>query len=156
MYWILFVMGAIAAVVIALLVGGLVTPREYTVTRSALLPFAPEQVWSALQTIIAASGQLELREEPSSDAVPSRITARLIADDQSDVGAWTWTLLQEDAATRVTLTEHGDIANPIARIVRAQLGGHHKNVERHLQELEAQLTASGAQRAGRSTPHGAT
>jgi len=143
MYWILFVMGAMAAAVIALLVGGLATPRAYTVTRTAMLRATSEQIGRALRSIIVDNPQLELRDtEPealSAGMMSARLTARLIADDQSDAGEWTWTLAPEGDATRVTLTERGDIANPIARFVRAHVSGYHRAIERQLQELEAQV-----------------
>ena len=51
MYWILFVMAAIAAVVIALVVGGLATPRAHAVARTTCVPAAPDAVWVSMRDL---------------------------------------------------------------------------------------------------------
>ena len=49
MYWILFVMGLIASIVIAMIAGGLATPRAHTVSKSALLSAPVDEVWHTIR-----------------------------------------------------------------------------------------------------------
>ena len=51
MYWILFVMGTVVAVVVAVLVGGLVTPRGHSATRVLSLKASPEVVWTRVREV---------------------------------------------------------------------------------------------------------
>ena len=53
MYWILAIMAAIAASLIALVVGGLVTPAEYRVVRRMRLPRGADDVRALLTDLSA-------------------------------------------------------------------------------------------------------
>ena len=137
MYWILFVMAAMAAIVIALIIGGLATPRTHVVARTMVAPAAPEAVWAAIRDIMehGATSFTVRTEDASRELVADRLD-----DNLEGAGTWTWLLQPEGAGTRVTLTQQGSVENPIARFV-AIYAGYTRYVDRHLRELAAQLGA---------------
>jgi len=160
MYWILFVMGLIAAIAIALVVGGLVTPRAHVVSRTTLLPAAPDDVWHAIHEVaryaewrhdledvdVVDPGppQLQWREMSTRRALtfgvtrdepPHRFAARILDEDLPFTGEWTWHVRADGTGTRVTITERGEIGNPVARFIGAHFIGHAKSLDRYLLEL---------------------
>jgi uncharacterized membrane protein len=160
MYWILFVMAAIVAVVMALLVGGLVTPREHVVAHSIRLEAPPRAVWETIRDIARYA---EWREELESvdvlepehgmtrwreistrrtitfgasiDEPMHRFAARILDEDLAFTGEWTWTVRPDGTGTHVTLAECGQVGNPALRFIGTHLIGHSKSIDRCLRDL---------------------
>jgi hypothetical protein len=160
MYWILFVMGAIAAVVVALLVGGLVTPRDHVVARSIILPTAPDTVWHTIRDFARyADWRDELEgvalvdpEQPQPrwretstrgsvtfgvtlDEPPRRLAARILDDDLPFTGEWTWQVTPDGDGARITITERGSVGNPLFRFIAAHFLGHTRSLDGYLGAL---------------------
>ena len=131
MYWILFVMAAIAAVAIALVIGGLATPREHVVTRGMVLPDAPDVVFAAVHDSIQhGSMSFSVTEEHA----PRRLVADRLDDNLQPDGTWTWSLEPEGAGTRITISQRASVGNPIVRFLGA-FTGYKRHVDRYLREL---------------------
>ena len=87
-------------------------------------------------------GMLELEVEES--RAPERFVIRTAQSSRGIfTGTWTFDLAEEDEGTRVTLTERGEIASPVARLFARWVLGHGANVERTLSELRAHLQSGG-------------
>jgi hypothetical protein len=136
-YWILFVMAAMAAIVIALILGGLATPLTHVVARAMVAPAAPEAAWAAIRDIME-HGSTSFNV--SAEDAPRRLVAIRLDDNLEAAGTWTWLLEPEGAGTRITLTQQGSVENPIARFI-AIYAGYTRYIDRHLHELAAQLGA---------------
>ena len=168
MYWILFVMGVLVAVVAALVTGGLATSRAYDVTRSMVVKAPRDIVWRTIRSVyeyaewrpgltesemsVGDDGE-EWRESTRTrsmrfgvtvDEPPSRFGARILDDDLGFTGDWLWTLEPSGNDTRVTLTERGEIGNPISRFIAAHMRGHTKTVDEMLTALAARVGDPGA------------
>ncbi len=146
MYWILAIMAAIAATIIALVVGGLVTPREYLAARYIRVS-APT---AAVRTLLADIGGYDAwvgaplsiaSRPPLLDDADISLT---VTDDDTGVQRdWAWRVSTDDSAgdsrtTVITLRERGVIANPIVRFF-ASFRGHAGAVERTLGSLAQHL-----------------
>ena len=180
MYWILLVMGALVAVVAALIAGGLTTPRAHVVARTVVLRAPLELVWTTIRAVDGyASWRPELTESVAStgddgeewrestrtrsmrlgvvrDEPPHRFAMRILDDDLPVTGEWEWVLESTDGGTRVTLAERGEIGNPIVRFTTAHMRGYTKNIDGMLMALAAKLGDPGARvtdvgAGGRST-----
>ncbi len=164
MYWILFVMGAIAALAIALIVGGLVTARSHVAAREVTLRVPVDRAWAVVRDVsryadwrpeldsselLDDDAGLERWRENSpagsvtfgiiEDVAPTAFGARMLDEDVSLRGEWRWQLSEVDGTTRVRLTEHGEIGNPIARFVAAHMTGHTHAIDRYLRNLAVHL-----------------
>lgn len=160
MYWILFIMGAMASVVIALVVGGLATPRAHVVARTIHLATPRAQVWDSIhavhhyaswrddvedvERVDTEQPQLRWREMTTRramlfgaivDNAPQHFAARLLDEDLPFSGEWHWHLDEDANGTRVTITERGAIGNPIVRLIGTYLIGHTKTLDRYLRDL---------------------
>lgn len=165
MYWILLVMGLLVAIVAAVLVGGLVTPRRHTVSRSIVVPTDTQDVWNIIRDIarypawrddmidaelVAGYGGLAWREISSSGTVsyavveedaPTRMTAKTLDEDAPFSGVWSWTLEKLETGTRVTLAQMGEVGNPLIRFVRS-IRGYHRDIDAYLQALRRHCNAA--------------
>ena len=168
MFWILFVMGALVSVVAALVMGGLATPRAHTVARTILVNAPQDTVWRTVRDVgayhewrpeltesVASSGDdgPEWRESTrrgstrfgvTADEPPHRFGSRILDDDLPYTGAWEWRLEPEGSATRVTITERGEIGNPIVRFIAAHMRGHTATIDAYLTALAARVGDPGA------------
>lgn len=169
MYWILFVMAAIVAVIAALLVGGLVTPREHLVARSVRLSVPAQTVWESIRDVARYADWREELEsvdvlEPedglarwreistrrtitfgaSVDEPMHRFVARMLDEDLPFTGEWRWTVQPDGAGTRVTLAECGQVGNPALRFIATHLIGHTKSIDRCLRDLARRHQQAGA------------
>jgi hypothetical protein len=144
MYWILVIMAAIAASLIALVVGGLVTPAEYRVVRRMRLQHGANELRALLSDLTAyeqwAPAPTTIEPLPGSDA--ETIVLRVTDDDTKSLLQWEWRVAGDDAHSVVTLTESGRVGNPVIRFFAA-LRGHGGNAERTLRALAEHLNEFG-------------
>ena len=149
MYWILAIMAAIAAVIIALLVGGLVTPATYRVARRIHLRRHAHEVYALLADVSAyeqwlpsAASLVPMTPGPTNAAGDAQgLTLQVTDDDTKVQWQWHWEVdasavdvTAHGARCRVTLTERGRVGNPVLRFVAA-LRGHGSHAERTLRAL---------------------
>lgn len=168
MYWILFVMGALVAVAAALGMGGLATPRAHTVARSIVVRVPLDLVWRTVRDTGAyREWRPELTESLPSigddgpewrestrrgsirfgitvDEPPHRFGSRILDDDLPFTGEWAWRLEAAGDGTRVTITERGEIGNPIFRFIGAHMRGHSRGIDAYLAALAVRVGDHGA------------
>ena len=136
MYWILVIMAVIAASLIALVVGGLVTPAEYRVVRRMRLPRGADDVRALLTDLSAyeqwAPSPCTIQRQDAGDA--QTIVVQVTNDDTKVQLHWEWRIEGDVAHSVITLTESGRVGNPVVRFFAA-LRGHGAGAERTLRAL---------------------
>ena len=136
MYWILAIMAAIAASLIALVVGGLVTPAEYREVRRMRLPRGADDVRALLTDLSAyeqwAPSPCTIQRQDAGDA--QTIVVQVTNDDTKGQLHWEWRIEGDVAHSVITLTESGRVGNPVVRFFAA-LRGHGASAERTLRAL---------------------
>ncbi len=133
-------MGAVVAVLLSMLVGGLLVPRAHDVTRVIRLRAAPDVVWSLIadpagypawrdtMSSVDIDGTAPLRWREFGDdgslafeAVrvqpPRHFAARVLDDDVARQIEREFTLQADGEGTRVVYRELSTVNNPIARFV---------------------------------------
>jgi uncharacterized protein YndB with AHSA1/START domain len=68
---------------------------------------------------------------------PSRLVTRIADPDQPFGGTWTFDIVPDGAGSRVTITENGEVYNPIFRFVSRFVFGHTATMESFLAALKA-------------------
>lgn len=162
-------MAAIASLVAALVVAGLLTPRDHVVARAVQLPVTPQLVWTTIRDVAhydAWRTELEMSELVDTDQAqtrwretstggsiafgitvdepPTRMTARILDEDLPFTGEWTWQIIATHDGARVTITERGSVGNPVFRFIGAYVMGHTKSIDAYLTSLSAHLGHAGA------------
>ncbi|MEP6779018.1 MAG: SRPBCC family protein [Gemmatimonadaceae bacterium] len=164
MYWILLVMALVFSIVIAIVVGGLATPRKHTASRAIILRKSPpEKVWQLVRnvadypdwrddiqsvTVGEQNGQTtwtEIGRQGSTSYIaalnepPSKFTARITDEDLARIGEWQYSLFANDGGTRLVITEQGEVGNPVFRFFGAHFIGYTKAIDAYLQDLALHL-----------------
>lgn len=154
---ILLVVGMIG---LALMAIGLALPREHEVARSARVNAPVPRVYGVIRdvekypqwrsdvenvVVLPDDGNGFRFQEISGDDVvtyrieneqaPSLIQVRIVDSSLPFGGSWTYVLQPFDAGTSVTITEKGEIYNPIFRLLSRTLFSPSETMERFLRDL---------------------
>ena len=140
---------------------GMALPVAHVASRRATIPAPPDSVWRAILDVEAyprwrsdvtrveidtmRGGRLAWRETSGGDILPlevvdlqppSRLEVRIRGEDLPFGGSWTWRLDPSGpAATRVTITERGEIYAPPFRTMARFAFGYHSTIDRYLRAL---------------------
>ena len=137
---ILYALGVVAAIVLGAFGVGAWLPAAHVASRTKRLPTRPEIVWGLINDPVASKGwggsvQTEVVDEDE----PRRFVTRIVGETAFG-GTWTFELAPDghDAST-VTITERGEIHNPLFRTVMRVMG-HARTIDAYLAKLERAVT----------------
>jgi len=173
MKWILIVVGVIAGLIALMAIIGALMPKGHTASRTAVINKAPEVLWQTMTDCAAfpqwrtdirsvevlpdRDGHKVWREdgkngEMTLEAIeaspPSRLVLRIADPDLPFGGTWTYELQASGAGTRVTITEDGEVYNPIFRFIGRIFFSPTASIETYLKAVgkkygeDVQLSAS--------------
>jgi hypothetical protein len=161
---------ALRALLILLAIVGIVVlvgyalPVSHVAARDATLPAPPARVFAALTDVDAFPRwrsdvervEVLSRDPPvtwrehGSDAItfeeveraaPRRLVTRIADPSLPFGGTWTYELAPDGAGTRLTITERGEVYNPVFRFLSRFVFGHTATIEQYLADLRAHLDA---------------
>lgn len=158
MKWLLIVAGILVCAVLIVLLIGYFLPVKHRVSIATTVHASPNQVWERLTDIrnypqwrkdlksvaaISDSQWVEIDQHdhrlPFSMIVNERfrtLTTRIDGHDLPFGGAWVYTLEDRGATTTVTITENGEVYNPLFRFVSKFIMGHTATLKRYSTYLE--------------------
>jgi uncharacterized protein YndB with AHSA1/START domain len=165
------IVAVLLAVVVGLglivVVVGYLLPVKHVAVVTAQVPASPEQVWQALidvaayptwrgdvrsvEMLPADSGRVAWRESGKNDAIsfaieqaepPRRLVTRITDKSLPFGGTWEYTVTPEGAGSRVRITEHGEVYNPVFRFVSRFIMGHSATASAYLKALGARFGAT--------------
>ncbi|HYJ80395.1 MAG TPA: SRPBCC family protein [Longimicrobiaceae bacterium] len=162
MKWLLVAGLVVVALVAIVFAVGMMLPVGHTASRTAQVSRPPGEVWALLATPerfpawrsgikSATSLQSEgrwsgWREEgkfgPMAYALveadaPRRLVAR-VEGEKAFGGTWTYLLEPVDGgATRLTITEDGEVYSPLFRFMSRFVFGHHATIDQYLRDVQA-------------------
>jgi uncharacterized protein YndB with AHSA1/START domain len=166
MLWILLVVAGFLVVLMAtVVIVGMRLPRGHTATRSLHLPrTAPEAVWAAITDIDAyptwrpgmrevtrlsdVDGRTRWREHDRNGKItfevaaadpPARLVTRIADPGLPFGGAWTYLIEGTGGGSTLTVTEDGEVFNPVYRFVSRYVMGHTAGIDRYLTALAAKF-----------------
>lgn len=160
MRWIVIILGILVLILVAIALAGAMLPQEHTVTRSIVLKQSPEAIWAVVtdhanepkwRTDVASitrladrNGHMLVEEKYKNgdsmkietiEAQPPTRLVRDVVDNPIFSGRWTYELKAESGGTRVTITEHGSVPNPVFRLVSRFVIGHTTSLDKFLNAL---------------------
>jgi len=163
-YWILLIMALLVSIVVAILVGGMATPRRHVATRTLVLRASPDTVWQLIRTVhkypdwrddtqsvsvsADSEGPLQWTEvgrqksvsyRATLDEAPHRFSSQITDDDLGYTGEWQYVITPTDSGTRVTITETGEVGNPMFRFFGTHFVGYTREIDACLRDLAQHL-----------------
>jgi uncharacterized protein YndB with AHSA1/START domain len=161
----LVILGGIGALGAALTAFGYMLPVAHTATRSATFPAPPARVFAILEDverypswrrhltkaeIVQRAPALRWREQGRDDEIlfemeerhpPQRLVTRIADRSLPYGGSWTFVLEPSGDGTSLTITENGEVYNPVFRLMSRFVFGHAATIDRFLEDLRGRLSA---------------
>ena len=161
MKWLLIAAIAVAVMFLAVLIFGWLQPVHHSVTRKMYLHQTPEAVFAVLENSADlptwSSAVLKVEPLPERDhkpaaritlrwgsmvmimtqlerIPPNRLVTRMAKDNGPVLGTWTYEIAPETGGCRVSVTEEGELKNPLFRAI-ARLRGLDSNINQTLRDL---------------------
>ena len=158
MRWLIY--GGLAVVIIPAIVVliGAALPKGHVASGTIVVRAAPDQVfaliagpsdWRGLKYEVLTESPLKWREiDSSGDAItyervetsaPERIVNRIADPNLPFGGSWTYHIKPRGTGTEVTITENGEVYNPLFRFVSRFIMGHTATIEKYERDLAARF-----------------
>jgi len=166
MKWVPWIGLLLVTVVAAVAVIGWLLPVGHTASRHAVLAAPPSEVYAAIsdverypawwseisrvEMLPSETGRIRFREHIGTGPVvmevqdaqaPSRFVTRIADPDQPFGGTWTFDITPEGSGARLTITERGEVYNPIFRFMARFVFGYTGTMESCLAALAAKTAA---------------
>lgn len=163
MKWVLIVVGAIVAVFALMALIGLFLPVSHQATRNADFQSSRDEVWKILTdfsaypewrkevTSVTKLGERAWEEIDShGDAIafeavvweaPSKLVTRITTKDLPFGGQWVYELTENNGQCQLSITEEGEVYNPLFRFMSRFIFGHAATLETYLKNLRTRLRA---------------
>ena len=155
----LYVCMALVLVAVTILVVGYLLPRDHVASRDAVVAASPRETFARLLDVerfpewrpgvekveVMARSPLRWKEHDGGDVITyevldarpaERLVVRIADPDLPFGGTWTYDLREEAGGTRVTITERGEVYNPIFRFMSRFVFGHTATIEKVLGALQ--------------------
>ena len=141
---------------------GWLLPVGHVASRSADFKAAPQSIYdvisdvehypqwwpeiSSVEMLPAEEGRVRFRQHTSTGPIvmevvetvaPQRLVTRIADPDQPFGGTWTFELTPQNDGTRLTITERGEVYDPLFRFMSRFIFGHTVTMESFLAALEA-------------------
>lgn len=156
---------AVVAALVAIVVGvGYALPQSHIASRTISLPAPPDDVFGAIWSVdrypnwradvqrveVLSLEPLRWRELSGGDWItfevaesrrPEFHSVRIADPELPFGGTWTYELTPEGSGTRLTITERGEVYNPVFRFMSRFVFGHTASLDRFAESLRAHLSA---------------
>ncbi len=163
MKWLLIGLAVLAALILVLVIGGLLLPQSHVASRTATFKQPRAVVWAALTnftafpswradvTSVEVLGPKQFREVGSNGAILmdvvettelSRLVTRIADPKLPYGGTWTYELADAPGGSTLTITERGEVYNPIFRFLSKFVFGHTATLEKYLGALSKKFGES--------------
>jgi hypothetical protein len=156
MKWLLY-FGLAVIIIPAIVVSiGAALPKAHVASRKIQIQASPADVfaliagpssWRGFQYEVLTESPLKWRETDSSgDAityervettVPKRIVNRIADPKLPFGGSWVYEIVPAGSGTDLTITENGEVYNPLFRFVSKFIMGHTATIEKYQRDLAA-------------------
>ena len=151
---------ALGVVILAVVITGTQLPEKHEASVSRDFQSNRDEVWQVISdfahwpewrtdlkairlgsntfTEVSASGEsVEYRVEEFT--TPERMVTRIVTTGLPYGGAWTYELVATDTGCRLTITEEGEVYNPVFRFMSRFVFGHESTMRQYLDDLAKRI-----------------
>jgi hypothetical protein len=141
MKWMVWTAGALLATVGIVTLVGYFLPVAHEAARSAEFNKPPDAVYALISRLESYSAwwpENEIEVEVVEAAPPRRFVTRIVGESAFG-GTWTWDIEPTATGSRATITERGEIYNPIFRTLARFVFGYTSAMESCLAAAQRRL-----------------
>ncbi len=158
MKWLLIVVAVLVVLVGAVAVIGMTLPRNHTASRTAHVNVSTDSLWEIITDVERypawrkdvdsvqriEAPQLTWREISGSDRItyeatalqkPGNFVAHIADRGLPFGGSWDYRIEPDGTGSKLTITENGEVYNPIFRFVSRYVMGHTATIDKYLSAL---------------------
>lgn len=151
---------ALGVVILAVVITGTLLPEKHEASVSRYFQSNRDEVWQVISdfahwpewrtdlneirlgsntfTEVSTSGEaVEYRIEEFT--TPERMVTRIVTTGLPYGGAWTYELVATDTGCRLTITEEGEVYNPVFRFMSRFVFGHESTMRQYLDDLAKRI-----------------
>jgi Polyketide cyclase / dehydrase and lipid transport len=162
MKWLLIVVLSLAGILILIVAIGALLPQQHHVSRTITLQQPVEVVWNEItgppnwrpnirdyQELPPQEGKRMWREtdkhgqtityEAIESSAPRRLVTRIADPKLPFGGSWTYELAPHESGCSLTITEDGEVYNPLFRFASRFIIGHTATIDAYLKALQEKL-----------------
>jgi Polyketide cyclase / dehydrase and lipid transport len=162
MKWILIGALILAGILILVVIIGALLPKQHVATRSIAVNASPEAVWKLIsgpptwrpdvksyEELSLQNGHCVWREtdkheqtityETIESAAPTRLVTKIADPKLPFGGTWTYEISPTPTGSSLTITENGEVYNPIFRFVSRFIMGNTATIDAYLKALQTKL-----------------
>ncbi len=162
MKWLLIIVLSLAALLVVIVVIGALLPQKHKVSRTVSLPQSAETVWALIsgppnwrpdilhyQELPPQEGHRRWTEtdkhgqtityEAIESQPPRRLVTRITDKKLPFGGTWTYEITPSGNSCTLSITEDGEVYNPLFRFVSRFIMGHTATIDAYLKALTAKL-----------------
>ncbi len=161
MKWVFVAVAVLVGLVVLMAIVGSMLPKGHVASRRARFVPSPEAVFAVVTDFAGGAswrsdlervemlpdqgglpafrehGPIAMRVEELH--APDRLVTRIADPDLPFGGTWTWELSADGTGTAITVTERGEVRNPIFRFLSRFVFGHTATLDRVLADLGAKV-----------------
>jgi uncharacterized protein YndB with AHSA1/START domain len=165
MKWVVIAVGLLVVLVLLVVVIGYLLPKHHTASKTARLKRPPQEVWEVVRDLAGAdawwpavkkaerlsdrdgrevyrqtlkNGPPLTMEVVESDP-PRRLVTRIVDENLPFGGTWTYEIEPAEGGSRITVTEDGEVYNPVFRFMSRFVFGYTATMESYLKALGARF-----------------
>ena len=138
---VVWIVGALLVLGALVLVVGLALPVDHVAIRTRSFSADPQALWDAVhdpELARAAAGDLATEEVES---VPPKLLVTKIVGEEAFAGTWTFEIGPAERGSTLTITERGEVYNPLFRFVSRFVLGHHRSIDGYMSRLRKRFPA---------------
>ena len=165
MIWLLVAIGAVMGVAVLVVFVGSMLPKEHSVSRRAHFNHTPEAIWEVISDFAnQTSWRTDVRSverlpdkqgrqlwnetdkrgqtltfETVESVAPRRLVRRIANENLAFGGSWTMEIGEYGEVTSLTITENGEVYNPVFRFMSRFIIGQTSAIDGYLRALGRKL-----------------
>lgn len=133
MRWIVYVAGAIVLLGIVVTAIGAMLPKAHSASRTARIAMPPDALHALILRRIGEPQEYPLRVERNEP--PSLVVTRIAGEGLPFGGTWTYRIAPAAGGSELTITEDGEVFNPIFRFMSRFVFGHYATMDAFIRTL---------------------
>lgn len=160
MKWFIRLLVVLAILILTMFMMGSTLPQDHTATSSQAFSSTREEVWNVLadfsgwpswrsdlkeiragnNTFSEVNGDGEVVDYRIEDFTPpERLVTRIVTPDLPYGGSWTYELTTTTDGCTLTITENGEVYNPMFRFLSKYMFGHTSTMNQYLEDLKKKI-----------------